>query len=583
MIEGHIIKVSGPVVVAGGMSGSRMYDVAFVGEIRLIGEIIRLEGDQAVVQVYEDTSGLRVGEKVTCTGQPLLLELGPGMLSSIYDGVQRRLPELAEHYGDFITRGTVSQALDERRQWDFEPSVEPGDRVSPGDALGWVQETEVIRHLIMVPPDSKGGVIAEIKSGAFRVTDTIAVTEDGAEFKMVQHWPARVGRPVVRKLDPELPFVTGTRVLDTFFPVAQGGYSIIPGGFGTGKTVTEQTIAKWAQADVVIYVGCGERGNEMTEVLTEFPELEDVRSGLPLMKRTILVANTSNMPVAAREASIYTGITMAEYYRDMGYNVAMMADSTSRWGEALREVSGRLEEMPGEEGYPAYLATRLADFYERCGRAVCLGSEGRIGSITVVGAVSPPGGDFSEPMTQNSLRISGAFWALDTSLAHRRHFPAISWMKSYSLYLDQVEDWYSQNVSMEWKGIRDKAMMILQKESELQEIVQLVGPDALPDFARATLEVARMLREDYLQQFAFSDVDAFCFPEKQFQMLKVIVTYYDVLQEVLVKGVSLKEALEVPFRNRIARMKDIPNQEAVEKLEALGAEIQGELRKLIRY
>ena len=582
MIEGQITKVSGPVVEAQGMSGSRMYDVTFVGKLKLIGEVIRLAGENAIIQVYEDTSGLEVGETVTCTEEPLLLELGPGMLSSIYDGVQRRLPDLAATYGDYITRGTVSDPLDHDLDWEFVAVAKVGDKVEQGDILGEVQETVVIKHLIMVPP-GKGGVISEIKSGTFKVTDVIAVTEDGTEFKLLQEWPARVPRPVVRKMDPNLPFITGTRILDTFFPVAQGGYSIIPGGFGTGKTVTEQTLAKWAQADIVIYVGCGERGNEMTEVLSEFPALEDVRTGQPLMKRTILVANTSNMPVAAREASIYTGITMAEYYRDMGYDVAMMADSTSRWGEALREVSGRLEEMPGEEGYPAYLATRIADFYERAGRAVVLGADERIGSITVVGAVSPPGGDFSEPMTQNSLRISGAFWALDTSLAHRRHFPAISWMGSYSLYLDQVEDWYSNNVSMDWKQMRDKAMMILQKESELQEIVQLVGPDALPEFARATLEVARMLREDYLQQFAFSEIDAFCSPLKQYHMLKVIVSYYDLMQEVLVKGVTLKEALDVPFRTRIGRMKDIPNDDAVEQLETLEAEMQTELRKLIRY
>ncbi|HEY5532323.1 MAG TPA: V-type ATP synthase subunit A [Candidatus Anoxymicrobiaceae bacterium] len=582
MIEGQITKVSGPVVQARGMAGARMYDVTFVGDLKLIGEIIRLEGENAVIQVYEDTSGLEVDELVTCTEQPLLLELGPGMLSAIYDGVQRRLPILAETYGDYITRGTVSEPLDHEKLWEFEPAVKPGDEVKGGDVLGYVQETEVIKHYIMVPP-GQGGVIADVKTGSFTVIDVIAVCEDGTEFQMIQKWPARIARPVISKMDPNLPFITGTRILDTFFPVAQGGYSIIPGGFGTGKTVTEQTLAKWAQADVVIYVGCGERGNEMTEVLSEFPELEDVRSGQPLMKRTILVANTSNMPVAAREASIYTGITMAEYYRDMGYDVAMMADSTSRWGEALREVSGRLEEMPGEEGYPAYLATRIADFYERCGRAVCLGSDERVGSITVVGAVSPPGGDFSEPMTQNSLRISGAFWALDTDLAHRRHFPAISWMKSYSLYLDQVEEWYAENVNMDWKNARDKAMMILQKEDELQEIVQLVGPDALPEFARATIEVARMLREDYLQQFAFSDVDAFCDPKKQYLMLKVIITYYDVLQEVLSKGVTLKEALEIPFRTRIGRMKEIPNDESSEQLETLETELQAELRKLVRY
>ncbi|MDD5448181.1 MAG: V-type ATP synthase subunit A [Actinomycetota bacterium] len=582
MIEGQIVKVSGPVVEAGNMRGARMYDVAHVGEMELIGEIIRLEGDKATVQVYEETGGLSIGEPVVSSEEPLMVELGPGLLSSIYDGVQRRLPELSEKFGDFITRGTTSDPLERDKEWEFVPTAKVGDVVSEGDVLGYVQETKVIKHFIMVPP-SKGGTLAEIKSGSFRVDDVIAITEDGVEFRMVHKWPSRVSRPVRRKLDPEVPFITGTRVLDTFFPLAQGGYSIIPGGFGTGKTVTEQTLAKWAEADIVIYVGCGERGNEMTEVLTEFPQLEDAKNGLPLMERTILVANTSNMPVAAREASIYTGITMGEYYRDMGYNVAMMADSTSRWGEALREVSGRLEEMPGEEGYPAYLATRLAEFYERCGRALCLGSDDRVGSITVVGAVSPPGGDFSEPMTQNSLRIAGAFWALDTSLAYRRHFPAISWLTSYSLYLDAIEDWFEENVSSDWKQVRDKAMAILQREAELQEIVQLVGPDALPDFARSVLEVARMIREDYLQQFAFSDVDAYCDLSKQYYMLKVIITYYDVLQEVLVKGVPLKEALSMPFKSRIARMKDIPREKAPEELQALAAEIQNELRKLIKY
>jgi len=408
----------------------------------------------------------------------------------------------------------------------------------------------------------------------------VVFLEDGTEIKLYQTWPARVPRPVKRKEKPTVPFITGTRILDTFFPIAQGGYSIIPGGFGTGKTVTETTLAKWADADIVIYIGCGERGNEITEVLAEFPNLIDPKTGVPLMQRTILVANTSNMPVAAREASIYTGITLAEYYRDMGYNVALMADSTSRWGEALREVSGRLEEMPGEEGYPAYLATRLADFYERCGRAVCLGSDDRVGSITAIGAVSPPGGDFSEPMTQNSLRITGAFWALDTSLAYRRHFPAISWTKSYTLYLDQIQDWYSKNVAEDWRALRDKAMSLLQKEVELQEIVQLVGPDALPDFAKAVLETTRMLREDFLQQFAFSDVDAYCSLRKQYLMLKVILTYYDCLEEVLVQGVPLRQATEHPIKNEIARMKEIPSEEAEEKLNDLLERVQRELRSL---
>jgi len=445
--------------------------------------------------------------------------------------------------------------------------------------VGEVQETTHIVHRIMVPPGMSGRV-AEVREGEFTVDQTVVVLESGAEIKLYQTWPARVPRPVKKKENPTVPFITGTRILDTFFPIAQGGYSIIPGGFGTGKTVTETTLAKWADADIVIYIGCGERGNEITEVLAEFPSLIDPKTGVPLMQRTILVANTSNMPVAAREASIYTGITLAEYYRDMGYNVALMADSTSRWGEALREVSGRLEEMPGEEGYPAYLATRLADFYERCGRAVCLGSDERMGSITAIGAVSPPGGDFSEPMTQNSLRITGAFWALDTSLAYRRHFPAISWIKSYTLYLDQIQDWYTKNVAEDWRTLRDKAMSLLQKEVELQEIVQLVGPDALPDFAKAVLETTRMLREDFLQQFAFSDTDAFCSLRKAYLMLKVILTYYDCLEEVLVQGVPLRQATEHPIKNEIARMKEIPSEEAEEKISDLLDRVQRELRAL---
>lgn len=579
MIEGTIVKVSGPVVSAEGMAGAKMYDIARVGELGLIGEIVRLDGETAIVQVYEDTSGLRVGERVLCTEEPLLLELGPGLLSSIYDGIQRRLTDIAEQYGDFVVRGVSTDALPRDRRWAFQPMVEEGDEVEAGDVVGEVQETAHIAHRIMVPPGVSGRV-AQVKEGEFTVDETVVILEDGTEIKLYQTWPARVARPVKRKENPNIPFITGTRILDTFFPIAQGGYSIIPGGFGTGKTVTETTLAKWADADIVIYIGCGERGNEITEVLAEFPSLIDPKTGVPLMQRTILVANTSNMPVAAREASIYTGITLAEYYRDMGYNVALMADSTSRWGEALREVSGRLEEMPGEEGYPAYLATRLADFYERCGRAVCLGKDDRVGSITAIGAVSPPGGDFSEPMTQNSLRITGAFWALDTSLAYRRHFPAISWIKSYTLYLDQIQDWYTKNVAEDWRTLRDKAMSLLQKEVELQEIVQLVGPDALPDFAKAVLETTRMLREDFLQQFAFSDVDAFCSLRKQYLMLKVILTYYDCLEEVLVQGVPLRQATEHPIKNEIARMKDIPSEEAEEKLSDLLERVQSELRSL---
>ncbi|MDY6796895.1 MAG: V-type ATP synthase subunit A [Actinomycetota bacterium] len=582
MIEGAIVKVSGPVVHAEGMTGAKMYDITRVGELGLIGEVVRLDGETAIVQVYEDTAGLHIGEMVMCTGEPLLLELGPGLLTSIYDGIQRRLTDIAEEYGDFVVRGVSTEAISKDRLWAFEPMIEEGMDVVEGDVVGEVQETTHITHRIMVPPGVSGKV-AEVREGEFTVDTPVVILENGGEIKLYQTWPARVPRPVKRKENPTVPFITGTRILDTFFPIAQGGYSIIPGGFGTGKTVTEQTLAKWADADIVIYIGCGERGNEMTEVLSEFPSLIDPKTGVPLMQRTILVANTSNMPVAAREASIYTGITLAEYYRDMGYNVALMADSTSRWGEALREVSGRLEEMPGEEGYPAYLATRLADFYERCGRAICLGEDERVGSITAIGAVSPPGGDFSEPMTQNSLRITGAFWALDTSLAHRRHFPAISWTKSYSLYLDQIGEWYLKNVADDWRALRDKAMSLLQKEVELQEIVQLVGPDALPDFAKAVLETTRMLREDFLQQFAFSDVDAFCSLRKQYLMLKVILTYYDCLEEVLVQGVPLRQATEHPIKNEIARMKDVSSEEAEDVLNELMEKVQQSLRELSEW
>jgi len=579
MIEGKISKVSGPVVIAAGMSGSKMYDVVKVGDLGLIGEIIRLEEDKAVLQVYEDTSGLKIGEKVVSTGEPLLMELGPGLLSSIFDGIQRRLPELSEEYGEYIPRGVTGLSLPCDKKWNFEPKVKFGDKVEGGDVIGIVMETEHIEHRIMVPPNMTGK-ITKIEKGEFTIDDPIAVLDGDKKVCMKQIWPAREPRPYKKKLDPEVPFITGMRVLDTFFPIAQGGNAIIPGGFGTGKTVTEQSLAKWADADIIVYVGCGERGNEMTEVLVEFPELMDPRTDVPLMQRTMLVANTSNMPVAAREASIYTGITLAEYYRDMGYNVAMMADSTSRWGEALREVSGRLEEMPGEEGYPAYLATRLANFYERSGRVVCLGKEEKVGSITVVGAVSPPGGDFSEPMTQNSLRITGAFWALDTDLAHRRHFPAISWIKSYTLYLDQIETWYVAQVGFDWKQLRDKAVFLLQKEAELQEIVQLVGPDALPESEKVILEVTRMIREDYLQQFAFHEIDAFCPPKKQYLMLKAILTFYNATVEAFERGVVLRQIMELPIKEEVARMKEIPMEESEERLNDLIDRIEKEIVSL---
>ncbi len=568
LVEGFISRITGPVVEAKGMRGSRMYDLVRVGEEGLMGEIIRLEEDMAVIQVYEDTAGLRVGEPVVSTGSPLQVELGPGLLTSIFDGVQRPLPLVWKEVGPFVKRGVVAFPLSRDQKWHFKPLVKKGSMVASGDVIGEVQETRSIVHKIMVPP-GKEGRVESIKEGEFLIEDPVAYLADGTELKMYQSWPVRLGRPYETKLDPEIPLITGQRVFDTFFPIPKGGSAIIPGGFGTGKTVTEQTLAKWSDADVIIYVGCGERGNEMTEVLTEFPELSDPKTGNPLMERTILIANTSNMPVAAREASIYTGITLAEYYRDMGYDVAMMADSTSRWGEALREVSGRLEEMPGEEGYPAYLATRLAGFYERAGRVVCLGSDNRIGSVTVIGAVSPPGGDFSEPMTQNSLRISGAFWALDTSLAHRRHFPAISWIKSYSLYLRAIDDWFKDRVSSDFSELRKEAMALLQKEAELQEIVQLVGPDALPESERMVLEVTRMLREDYLQQFAFHEIDSHCPLQKQYFMLKAILTFYKVAMDCIHRGITLTQILNLPFKEEIARMKEIPAEEAEVKINDL--------------
>ncbi len=583
MIVGTIHKITGPVVVARDMLGAKMYDIVRVGQQGLMGEVIRLEGDRATIQVYEDTSGLTVGDLVESTAGPLMVELGPGLLSSIYDGVQRPLPVIAEQSGDYIERGTVASALDRDRKWQFTPGVAVGQELQPGDVVGTIPEGQTIIHKVMVPPDMSGKVASVAPEGEYTVDEVMATLEGGAEIKMSQWWPVRQGRPYVRKLDPTHPFTTGMRILDTFFPIALGGNAIIPGGFGTGKTVTQQSLAKWADVDIIVYIGCGERGNEMTEVLTEFPELEDPRTGAPLMDRTVLVANTSNMPVAAREASIYVGATLAEFYRDMGYNVAMMADSTSRWGEALREVSGRLEEMPGEEGYPAYLATRLAAFYERSGRVKPLGSDDRVGSVTMVGAVSPAGGDMSEPMTQNSLRVTGAFWALDTSLAHRRHFPAISWTKSYTLYGGQVRGWFEENVAHDWQELRDRAMFILQKETELQEIVQLVGPDALPESEKVILEVARMLREDFLQQFAFDDVDAYCPPKKAYMMLKVVLAFYDAAVAALNRGVSLRQVLDLPIKDKIAGMKVTPHDEAIEDLPVFAATLAEDIAGIEVY
>jgi len=564
MITGTILRISGPVIIARGMKGSKMYDVVKVGDEALRGEIIRLEGEEAVIQVYEDTTGLMVGEPVVNTELPLSVELGPGLLSSIYDGVQRPLPVLMQMSGDFIARGIYAPGLNREKKWEFVPAVKKGDRVVAGDIIGTVKEFH-FEHRIIVPHGAVG-TVTDIKTGSFTVDETVCTLDGKTHLTLMQVWPVRIPRPHKKKLDPVLPLITGQRVFDCIFPVTKGGTAMIPGGFGTGKTVSEQTLAKWSDTQVVVYIGCGERGNEMTDVLAEFPELVDPRTNLPLIERTILIANTSNMPVAAREASIYTGITIAEYFRDMGYDVALMADSTSRWGEALREVSGRLEEMPGEEGYPAYLATRLSAFYERAGRVICMGTEERNGSVTVVGAVSPPGGDFSEPITQNTLRVVGTFWALDTNLAYRRHFPSINWIKSYSLYLDSIGDWYVKNVARDWRELREKAMYLLQKEVELQEIVQLVGPDALPESEKAILDVTRMIREDFLQQSAYSDTDSFCPVEKQYLMLKVIMEYYENVNEAMGRGVSLRQIQALPLKAGIGRMKDEQDVEIIRKM-----------------
>jgi len=561
MITGTIIRISGPVIIARGMKGSKMYDVVTVGSESLRGEIIRLEGGDAVIQVYEDTTGLTLGESVANTETPLSVELGPGLLASIYDGVQRPLPVLLALSGDFIGRGITAPGLDRSRKWAFVPAVKTGDVVTGGDVLGTVREFQ-FEHRVLVPP-LEGGTVTEIRAGEFTVDETVCVLDNKRNLSMMHHWPVRIPRPHRKKLDPVLPLITGQRVFDCMFPVTKGGTAMIPGGFGTGKTVSEQTLAKWSDTQIVVYIGCGERGNEMTDVLAEFPELVDPRTKQPLIERTILIANTSNMPVAAREASIYTGITIAEYFRDMGYDVALMADSTSRWGEALREVSGRLEEMPGEEGYPAYLATRLSAFYERAGRVVCYGSVERNGSITVVGAVSPPGGDFSEPITQNTLRVVGTFWALDTNLAYRRHFPSVNWIKSYSLYLDSIAEWYTRTIARDWRELRDKAIYLLQKEIELLEIVQLVGPDALPDSEKAILDVTRMIREDFLQQSAYSDTDSFCPIEKQYLMLKVIITYFTGVNLAMERGISLRQIQALSLRAAIGRMKDAADADAV--------------------
>jgi len=547
--EGVIYRVAGPVVTAVGIS-PKMYDVVQVGTEKLMGEVIKIVGDHTIIQVYEDTSGVRPGEPVSNTGRPLVAELGPGLLSSVYDGIQRPLPVLKDKMGDFIYRGVSAPGLDREKKWDFEPTVKKGDEILPGQIVGTVMEG-TMEHRIMAPPNVKGKV-ESIKKGKFTVEETIAVI-DGNKIQMMQKWPVRVSRPVKEKFQPDIPLVTGQRVLDTMFPLAKGGAAAIPGGFGTGKTVTQQQLAKWSDAEIVVYIGCGERGNEMTEVLTEFPELEDPKTGNPLMNRTVLIANTSNMPVAAREASVYTGMTIAEYYRDMGYNVSLMADSTSRWAEAMREISSRLEEMPGEEGYPAYLAGRLSEFYERACRCRTLSDVE--GSISVIGAVSPPGGDLSEPVTQNTLRIVRVFWALDTKLRERRHFPAINWLTSYSLYDKQLRGWYSSEVADDFPALREWAMQVLQKESELQEIVQLVGSDALPDEQKVILEVSKMIREIFLQQNAYHPVDTYCPMQRQYTIMRLIKKYSDLANKALVVGAQVSKIASVSAKQRLALAK----------------------------
>ncbi|WP_297489589.1 ATP synthase subunit A [Thermococcus sp.] len=580
---GRIIRVTGPLVVADGMKGSKMYEVVRVGELGLIGEIIRLEGDRAVIQVYEETAGVKPGEPVEGTGTSLAVELGPGLLTSIYDGIQRPLEILRTKSGDFIARGLTAPALPRDKRWHFTPMVKVGDRVVGGDVLGVVPETSIIEHRVLVPPGIEGEVIEIAEEGDYTIEEVIAKVKrpDGSveELKMYQRWPVRVKRPYKNKLPPEVPLITGQRTIDTFFSIAKGGTAAIPGPFGSGKTVTQHQLAKWSDANVVVYIGCGERGNEMTDVLEEFPKLKDPKTGKPLMERTVLIANTSNMPVAAREASIYTGITIAEYFRDMGYDVALMADSTSRWAEALREISGRLEEMPGEEGYPAYLASKIAEFYERAGRVLALGSDERVGSVSVIGAVSPPGGDFSEPVVQNTLRVVKVFWALDADLARRRHFPAINWLRSYSLYLDAIQGWWHRNVDPEWRSMRNRAMALLQKEAELQEIVRIVGPDALPDKEKAVLIVTRMLREDYLQQDAFDEVDTYCPPKKQVTMMRVILNFYEKTMAAVERGVPVDEIAKLPVREKIGRMKFEPD---VEKVGALIGETNAQFEELFK-
>lgn len=585
MSKGKIKKVAGPLVIAEGMRDANMYDVVRVSSQRLIGEIIEMHGDEASIQVYEETGGLGPGEPVESTDRPLSVELGPGLISSIYDGIQRPLDEIMKASGgNSLTRGVEVPALNEEKLWNFVPVAKVGDQVRGGDVLGTVQETEVVEQKIMVPPHVEG-VIKEIKSGEFTIRDVVAVleTEIGdRELTMVQYWPVRKGRPYDRKLPPTRPLVTGQRVVDTFFPIAKGGVASVPGPFGSGKTVIQHQLAKWAEADIVVYIGCGERGNEMTDVLNEFPELKDPKTGKSLMERTVLIANTSDMPVAAREASIYTGITIAEYFRDMGYSVALMADSTSRWAEALREMSGRLEEMPGEEGYPAYLGSRLAQFYERAGHVISIGSEGREGALSVIGAVSPPGGDISEPISQATLRIVKVFWGLDANLAYKRHFPAINWLTSYSLYLQDMEKWFNGEIAQDWIEKRQEMMKLLTEEAELEEIVKMVGMDALSPIDRLKMEAARSIREDFLHQNSFHEIDTYTSLKKQYMMMSLVLEYFDLSKGALNKGASINNLVKLPVREAIGRFKYIHENDLDEQFKFVNEQLVDEIDEVVR-
>lgn len=584
MTTGKISKIAGPLVVATGMREANMFDVVRVSDSKLIGEIIEMHGDRASIQVYEETSGLGTGEPVESTGEPLSVELGPGLIEGIFDGIQRPLEKIRELAGNSLVRGVEVPALDREKKWHFVPKVKAGDKVVGGDILGTVQETEIVEHRIMVKP----GVVGTVKSiaeGDYTVTEQIGSIEtaNGEELPvtLMQKWPVRRGRPFEKKLAPNVPLVTGQRVVDTLFPIAKGGVAAIPGPFGSGKTVTQHQLAKWAEADIVVYIGCGERGNEMTDVLNEFPELIDPHTGKSLMERTVLIANTSDMPVAAREASIYTGITIAEYFRDMGYSVALMADSTSRWAEALREMSGRLEEMPGEEGYPAYLGSRLAQFYERAGRVISLGSDGREGALSVIGAVSPPGGDISEPVSQATLRIVKVFWGLDSALAYKRHFPAINWLTSYSLYADSLGSWFNENVSEEWTTLRARLMALLSDEASLDEIVKLVGMDALSPTDRLKMETARSIREDFLHQLAFHEVDTYSSLRKQYLMMKLVLRFYDGSLDALKKGADIEKLVSIPSRESIGRFKYVPEKDIEDTYKTVCAAIDSEIKAVV--